>query len=55
MPLTCPACAQPLCGCPYCNTYFNFNVNENIKQEFNKTMREIDEIKKKYKGTTKFS
>ena len=67
MPLPCPACAQPLglsldfilknpvCGCPYCNTYFNFNVNESIKQEFNKTMREIDEIKKKYKGTTKFS
>jgi len=67
MPMPCPLCAQPLglsldfilkhplCGCPHCNTYFNFNVNDDIKNEFNKTMREIEEIKKKYKGTTKYS
>ena len=66
MALPCPSCKTPLgmdlkfimrnqiSACPNCNTIFNFQVNDEIKQSFKEAMGEISKIKKQYKGVVKF-
>ena len=66
MALPCPACRTPLgidlqfimkhpvSVCPSCQTILDFTVNDEIKGKFNEAMREIEDIKKKYKNTAKF-
>jgi transcription initiation factor IIE alpha subunit len=66
MALPCPACKTPLglnlefiikhpiSVCPGCQTILDFTVNDEIKQKFSQAMKEIDDIKKKYKDIAKF-
>jgi hypothetical protein len=65
--MPCPACKKPLgltlefitkhprCMCPSCQTMFNFEVDDDIKQSLGKALSDIDKIKKQYKGMVKFN
>ena len=62
MPLPCPSCKTPLgidlsfilrhpiSVCPNCRTVLDFTVDKEIKKKFDSAIKEIDDIKKKYKG-----
>jgi len=66
MPLPCPSCKTPLgidlsfilrhpiSVCPNCRTVLDFTVDVEIKNKFDSAIKEIDDIKKKYKGIAKF-
>jgi hypothetical protein len=66
MALPCPMCRKPLgltlefiiknpvSACPHCRTILDFTVNDEIKESFTKVLKEIDQIKKQYKGQVKF-
>ena len=41
--------------CPNCQTMFNFEVGDDIKESLNKALADINKIKKQYKGMVKFS
>ena len=41
--------------CPNCQTMFNFEVDDDIKQSLGKALSDIDKIKKQYKGMVKFN
>jgi transcription initiation factor IIE alpha subunit len=45
---------HPVSVCPSCQTILDFTVNDEIKGKFNEAMREIEDIKKKYKSIAKF-
>ena len=66
MALPCPFCRTPLgidltfilkhpiSVCPNCRTVLDFTVDPEIKKKFDSAIKEIDDIKKKYKGIAKF-
>jgi uncharacterized protein YbaR (Trm112 family) len=65
--MPCPACKHPLgltlefiskhpiSMCPNCQTMFNFEVGDEIKESLANALSDINKIKKQYKGTVKFS
>ena len=66
MALPCPYCKTPLgidlqfimqhpiSVCPNCKVILDFSVNDEIKAKFNEAMKEIADIKNKYKNIAKF-
>jgi hypothetical protein len=66
MALPCPSCGKdigldlsfiiknPISKCPFCDVVLNFTVDKDITEKFTKVLEDIDDIKKKYKNTTKF-
>lgn len=66
MALPCPYCKTPLgmdlsfilrnpiSVCPSCKTVLDFTVDAEIKKKFESALKEIDDIKKKYKSIAKF-
>ena len=40
--------------CPNCQTMFNFEVGNEIKESLASALSDINKIKKQYKGTVKF-
>ena len=45
---------HPISVCPNCRTVLDFTVDPEIKKKFDDAIKEIDDIKKKYKGIAKF-
>lgn len=66
MPMPCPACRTPLgldlpfiiknpvSVCPNCKVVLDFSVNDELKEKFTNAMKEIEDVKKKYKNIAKF-
>lgn len=67
MALPCPNCRHPLgldlnfiimnpvCVCPNCDLIMDFTINQEIKNKFQETLQEIEDIKKKYSNIAKFN
>lgn len=66
MPIPCPYCRtqlgmdltfilkNPISVCPRCKTILDFSVDPEIKKKFDSAIKEINDIKKKYKDIAKF-
>jgi hypothetical protein len=45
---------NPISVCPNCRTILDFTVDPEIKKKFDSAIKEINDIKKKYKNIAKF-
>ena len=66
MPMPCPSCKislgldlqfiirNPVSVCPNCEAVLDFTVNDEVKDKFKDAMKNINQIKSKYKDIAKF-
>lgn len=66
MAIPCPSCRQPLgltidfimkhpvSQCPYCLTVMDFKPDIKVVDEYKDALKQIEDIRKKYKNVAKF-